>query len=298
VSTVSGPDGARWTRAELAQMLGVSMPALQRAVDERELPEPVRARRLSFERAAVLAALVALPRVPAPWRPARVENQERARPGHQGLLVWTCNELAAVLEVPRGELPDLVARGSLPLPRRFAHRLVFVVSEVEQARCPTAAARGGRAAEPAAAPPAIELQVPAAAESWTVRCPRCGSDRVEHDAETGFQCMACGHSAMESGRRRAAKKPPTGRSREAPAARGAESAGRAARDRVAEKALVPVREKLFWSYDDLEALTGLRRRELQRMVHRGQLPQPRAQGRRRLFLASEAQAALEGLPTQ
>jgi predicted DNA-binding transcriptional regulator AlpA len=58
------------------------------------------------------------------------------------------------------------------------------------------------------------------------------------------------------------------------------------------KPVVPVREKLFWSYDDLEALTGLRRLELQRMVHRGQLPQPRAQGRRRLFVASEAQAAL------
>lgn len=54
---------------------------------------------------------------------------------------------------------------------------------------------------------------------------------------------------------------------------------------------------LFVSYSDLQRLVGLSRREIQRMVHRGQLPEPRSFGRRKLFDFAAVKVAL-GIPTQ
>ena len=49
---------------------------------------------------------------------------------------------------------------------------------------------------------------------------------------------------------------------------------------------------LFVSYSDLQQLLGLSRREIQRMVHRRQLPEPRSFGRRKLFEYAAVQKAL------
>ena len=48
---------------------------------------------------------------------------------------------------------------------------------------------------------------------------------------------------------------------------------------------------LFVSYSD-QQLLGLSRREIQRMVHRRQLPEPRSFGRRKLFDYAAVQKAL------
>lgn len=49
---------------------------------------------------------------------------------------------------------------------------------------------------------------------------------------------------------------------------------------------------LFVSYSDLQRLLGLSRREIQRMVHRRQLPEPRSFGRRKLFDYAAVQRTL------
>ena len=49
-------------------------------------------------------------------------------------------------------------------------------------------------------------------------------------------------------------------------------------------------------YAELQRLLGISRREVQRMVHRGELPTPLRRGRRRLFVADEVRASILALP--
>jgi excisionase family DNA binding protein len=50
-------------------------------------------------------------------------------------------------------------------------------------------------------------------------------------------------------------------------------------------------------YGELCLMLGISRRHAQRMVHRGELPQPRLAGNRRLFVVAEVLRAIEKLPT-
>lgn len=61
--------------------------------------------------------------------------------------------------------------------------------------------------------------------------------------------------------------------------------------------IVPVRDKLCWSYDEVAAMVGVDRWTVKKMVAIGTLPQPRRNGRRRLFLAAEVRKAIEALST-
>lgn len=60
--------------------------------------------------------------------------------------------------------------------------------------------------------------------------------------------------------------------------------------------VVPVRDKLLWSWDDVAALTGLSRRLLEREVSAGRMPAPDIRvGRRACFRAATVVAWLDEL---
>ena len=56
--------------------------------------------------------------------------------------------------------------------------------------------------------------------------------------------------------------------------------------------------KLLWSFEDVALLLDLSPKEVRRMVQRGELPLPRRQGRRSLFLPDEIKAAIAKLPQE
>lgn len=56
---------------------------------------------------------------------------------------------------------------------------------------------------------------------------------------------------------------------------------------------VPVAQKVLWTLRDLQALTGLCRATIERMVARGELPRPTKIGKRNVWNAADTRAALE-----